>query len=153
MKTCKLCGQTKKYEDFPRHSSYADGYYGRCKECNNALERQWRKDNPEKKNACRTAYRERNREKIREMDKEYYEENSDKRKQYQKDHKKNNPKIHDAYKHYRKALSEGSIERKEYCQICGTKDVALDGHHADYDKPLEVIWVCKSCHTYIHKKI
>jgi hypothetical protein len=23
-------------------------------------------------------------------------------------------------------------------------------HHPDYDKPLEVVWVCRSCHLDIH---
>jgi hypothetical protein len=39
-----------------------------------------------------------------------------------------------------------------HCQICG-KSGELEGHHADYSKPLEIIWVCKNCHSHIHSDI
>ena len=28
----------------------------------------------------------------------------------------------------------------------------IQGHHFDYDKPLEVTWVCFECHKQIHKR-
>ena len=35
------------------------------------------------------------------------------------------------------------------CKLCGElKSVA---HHDDYDKPLEVVWLCQSCHVKLHK--
>jgi hypothetical protein len=37
----------------------------------------------------------------------------------------------------------------EQCEHCGTK-TKLHGHHPDYSKPLEVIWVCPPCHGKIH---
>ena len=30
------------------------------------------------------------------------------------------------------------------CESCGDPEVEM--HHADYDKPLEVIWLCNACH-------
>jgi len=49
------------------------------------------------------------------------------------------------------AVKEGIIKKYDYCSICksdgGGKIMA---HHYNYDKPLEVTWLCSSCHTLVH---
>lgn len=53
---------------------------------------------------------------------------------------KNNARVLMAYH-----LSVGHIVKPKKCSICNiTKK--LDGHHEDYSKPLEVIWMCRLCH-------
>lgn len=37
---------------------------------------------------------------------------------------------------------------KDPCIFCGDKK--SEAHHEDYNKPKEVIWVCKRCHNIIH---
>lgn len=51
------------------------------------------------------------------------------------------------------ALSKGILVRPEQCQRCGetpkpTRDgrAAIQAHHHDYDKPLDVEWICARCH-------
>lgn len=39
-----------------------------------------------------------------------------------------------------------------YCERCG-KQCRLDAHHEDYSKPLEVEWLCASCHSLRHAKL
>lgn len=39
---------------------------------------------------------------------------------------------------------------KTPCNFCGDKKTEM--HHEDYSKPLDVMWLCKSCHLKIHKK-
>lgn len=34
------------------------------------------------------------------------------------------------------------------CKDCGLKDTEM--HHEDYDKPLDVIWLCRICHLKRH---
>jgi len=46
-----------------------------------------------------------------------------------------------------KALKKGKIKRQP-CQICGAKYVY--GHHEDYSKYYDVIWLCPSCHKKWH---
>jgi hypothetical protein len=38
--------------------------------------------------------------------------------------------------------------KKEPCMFCGKKFV--HGHHEDYNKPLEVDWMCPPCHYKYH---
>lgn len=47
------------------------------------------------------------------------------------------------------ALAYGKIIRPDHCSVCN-KICVPEGHHPDYSKPLEVVWVCKDCHTAIH---
>lgn len=43
------------------------------------------------------------------------------------------------------------LDRVDICSKCGHRG-RTEGHHADYDKPLEVIWLCRQCHVDVHKK-
>lgn len=55
------------------------------------------------------------------------------------------------------ALIAGEITRPEACETCGQSRTHKDGrsgihaHHPDYNKPLEVMWLCQPCHYSWHK--
>lgn len=36
------------------------------------------------------------------------------------------------------------------CHVCGTEKV--EAHHADYSKPLRVVWICKKHHDMVTQK-
>lgn len=42
------------------------------------------------------------------------------------------------------------LDRPNSCENCN-KVCVVDGHHVDYSKPLEVIWLCRQCHATIHR--
>lgn len=41
------------------------------------------------------------------------------------------------------------IMKSEFCSSCQRKK-SLHAHHEDYSKPLEVLWLCSSCHKLLH---
>jgi ribosomal protein S27AE len=45
------------------------------------------------------------------------------------------------------ALRAGYLTRKP-CERCGAEKV--HAHHEDYTKPLDVMWLCQSCHMKHH---
>ena len=47
------------------------------------------------------------------------------------------------------AIATGKIHRPSVCSICD-KQCIPHGHHPDYSKPLEVIWMCQQCHNDYH---
>ncbi len=51
-----------------------------------------------------------------------------------------------AYSLVQKAFATGELTRPSICQDCGSIDFRLHGHHEDYRKPLELEWLCSSCH-------
>ena len=53
---------------------------------------------------------------------------------------------------YRNALKNGVLKKPDSCQDCKAvlPKRSIQGHHADYNKPLEVEWLCPKCHTKRH---
>jgi predicted DNA-binding protein YlxM (UPF0122 family) len=55
------------------------------------------------------------------------------------------------------ALEKGRAVRPERCEQCGIAArfadgrTAIQGHHTDYNKPLDVMWLCQKCHHEWHK--
>lgn len=49
------------------------------------------------------------------------------------------------------AIRDGRLRKPAHCSKC-KKAGRIEGHHPDYAKPLEVIWLCSGCHTEWHKE-
>ena len=51
-----------------------------------------------------------------------------------------------------RALAAGRLVRPDACQDCSARpSKALHGHHEDYSKALEVVWLCSRCHGVRHR--
>lgn len=46
-------------------------------------------------------------------------------------------------------LKRGMLERRP-CEVCGSLEVQM--HHDDYDRPLDVRWLCRAHHRQEHRK-
>lgn len=57
-----------------------------------------------------------------------------------------------AYTEYNRALREGRLERPDTCSRCGSDggEQPIHGHHPDYSRPLDVVWLCSTCHGAAH---
>lgn len=47
------------------------------------------------------------------------------------------------------AVRDGKV-KKQPCFVCGDKAVA---HHPDYDRPLDVVWLCQAHHKQAHAMV
>jgi len=47
------------------------------------------------------------------------------------------------------AIKHKMLTRPDRCSACD-KVCRVDGHHEDYSKPLEVVWLCRGCHLSIY---
>ncbi len=68
--------------------------------------------------------------------------------------------LHDVQAHHavETAMRSGALERPDRCEKCGeTPPLRRDGgsqieaHHDDYNRPLDVRWLCKRCHHAWHR--
>lgn len=52
----------------------------------------------------------------------------------------------------RRAIERGELIKPERCQRCNRRASgnAMHAHHADYDEPLDVEWLCRRCHGIEH---
>lgn len=48
-----------------------------------------------------------------------------------------------------KAIKQGEVVKPTSCSFCG-RSISIEGHHEDYSKPLDVVWLCKKCHRARH---
>ena len=43
-------------------------------------------------------------------------------------------------------LRKGGIIKPQVCEVCGSTE-NIQGHHKDYNKLFDVMWVCQKCHA------
>ena|SRR3990167_10036842 len=110
-----------------------------------------------------------NRQKVIEQVREYRERDIDNSKKINNNHWQKNKELinhkrrekyatdlnyrlkYKAKEKVRRACEMGILIKPDICQSCSFKD-RLEGHHKDYSKPLEVIWLCRKCHKQNHRK-
>ena len=97
------------------------------------------------KAAYKRAWYRRNKEHCKAYARKYYAEN---RERYRKWYSRKSPESKKAHGILRHARDKGEIA-PEPCLICGTGQ-NLEAHHENYDKPLEVVWLCRSHHKLLH---
>lgn len=162
---CKLCNVSKSLEEFRRNKKNQLGRDWQCKKCR--YEKQARPyflANKEKCYANTDKWAKRNRERINEKSRENYandpvkflerqkkydEKTGIKAKILQKYRENNRQKVN-AQCQLRDHVKRGNIIKPNKCSLCSSEKW-IEAHHADYSKPLEVVWVCKKCHAIIHR--
>lgn len=68
----------------------------------------------------------------------------------------NKAKRHYARVAVRTAVARGKIIKPTSCSSCLSevpRSRDLHAHHDDYDKPLEIRWLCRRCHGEYHRRV
>ena len=95
-------------------------------------------------------YKEKNRDKYAKWAREWSKKNPEKAKAIHQRYVEKNREKRVAKNNLNHALSIGRVERPTKCSACGDDTFTLHGHHKDYNKPLEVEWLCPLCHNKTH---
>lgn len=159
-KECTRCHKMKSLEEFNRSNQGVLGRASHCKECKHEYYLLNRKKIAEKtrkyceshKEECALRskqYAEKYPEKVVEQSYRYYHRWAGIKERSSGRWKKLNPEKVKAHDLLEKAIERGTIKRPEICSKCGRK-TKIEGHHSDYSKPLEVIWLCHRCHVRLH---
>lgn len=132
MKKCFKCGERKPLSDFYKHKAMADGHVNKCKECNKRDVRENR--------ARRVDY-------YREYDKVRGNRHPE---GYSAEWRRSNPIKALAQTMIGNRVRDGKMVRPDSCEQCGSSSQVVHGHHDDYSRPLDVRWLCPSCHRKWH---
>lgn len=137
MKTCFKCGIEKPMGEFYTHKAMADGHLNKCKQCT--------KDDV---NAHRLANLSKCRAYDRERAKEVGRIKSCAR--VSDEWRKKDKRRTAAHNAVARAVKAGKLDKRP-CQRCSAPKAIA--HHEDYDKPLDVVWLCQPCHKQRHKEL
>ena len=135
-KVCFKCGKLLPLTEFYVHPQMADGHLNKCMDCT-------RKDVNEGRAARRDYYREYDRRRFKDAHRKIVvaKHNQSMRARF--------PEKYKCRTYFGNAVRDGRILRPDSCSACGGKCIP-QGHHADYSKPLDVQWLCRSCHGKLH---
>ncbi len=136
-KECFKCKTVKNLDEFYKHKKMADGHLGKCKKCTKSDV---------------LGHRASNIERIRAYDRERGKLPHRVAAQIARTKiwRRLNPEKYAAHLLLNNAVRSGKIKKPRKCSQC-KKARLIMGHHEDYTKPLEVIWVCQECHKEIEK--
>lgn len=155
-KKCFKCGRVMPIDSFYRHPQMTDGHLNKCKECTKSDITKNREDKIEyykeyDRNRADLPRRVEARRLYAEQAKTDPERKAKKAISMDK-YKNKYPEKYKAHYKMRDNMRDKKIEKPELCSVCGKKK-NLEGHHHDYSKPLDVLWVCRKCHIRIHKDL
>lgn len=143
MKDCTQCGKRKELSDFSVNRANDDGLSNWCRDCTSAYQKARR----ERANANRPeGWKQKTKDKAEYM-RAWKEANPGKMTEYKRDWWQRNRERLLVKEKVRYAVRSGKLQRLP-CGVCG--EVEVEAHHPDYDKPLDVIWLCRKHHMEIH---
>lgn len=125
-----------------------------CGTCKTCYQRAWRAKNPDKVKAAKDKWgKTRDRAgdpKSLEYSKQYREKNMSRIVAGDRVRNKIDPRRRIARNAIASAVRYGTMTRLP-CEVCG--EPRTQGHHEDYDKPLDVVWFCTRHHAARHREM
>lgn len=125
-----------------------------CGTCNTCYQRAWRAKNPDKVKAAKDKWgksRDRSGDTYSlEYSRRYRQEKRGEELERTRARNLADPRKRIARNALNGALRYGTMTRQP-CAVCGAP--RTQGHHDDYDKPLDVIWLCTKHHADRHREM
>ena len=116
--------------------------------------KEWNKENRPRLNKYRREYRKRRSKKVRIRERkwrrEYNRKHPEKRRKTNRRRRNKNRLQYRAHMKVSYAVQKGHLKRPSRCSRC-RKRRKVQGHHRDYRKPLEVVWLCDPCHKIVER--
>lgn len=146
-------GETHYFTGIPcmrGHLSKRLAINSRCVECHRIMGGQWLRDNPEKTSEASAKWRVQNVDKRRVLKSKWDEKNKDRIYARNAEWQRNHPIEHSAHNKVYRAKKAGRLKPMP-CERCSSNDA--HAHHEDYLKPMDIKWLCPSCHVTRHWEI
>ena len=146
MPLCKKCRTEKPLEEFGKNPGMASGRISSCKACRKVYLEQYMAEN---------------RERVLRVRRDRWPNRRITETELEKIKRHNSLRVNTRGKYPEKeaarsllahAVRDGKIDRHNYCERCAIACVP-HGHHEDYSKPLDVMWLCSECHGARHREI
>ena len=179
-KRCSQCGEAKPLDEFYRQSGGRHGRHASCKACAEQQRREYRRKNPPQRKdwtgvdrpshkVCKSCGQDKplseyfNATTTRdgkehdckachyEATKARRQANPEQERKRRDRYRKNNPEKVAAKNAVQRAVLAGELVKPPHCERCD--EPRVQGHHPDYSKPLEVIWLCQRCHAEEHARL
>lgn len=143
MKNCTHCHIVKPNSEFYRRGN------GRllswCKTCTGLQLRAWHVANEERRRLT-------HRMNLREQRLRHPERSAAINKRWRNKNMHRKRIINKAGEAVRRALARGVLTRSNACGQCGAIGIVIEAAHLDYQKPLDVLWLCRSCHRIFDRE-
>ncbi len=130
---CSKCRRTEPPCGFHKNRAQRSGWSNWCKDCRR--EKDMPKDHP--------------REYTREYIRKWRAAHPGYMKRYRDAWKTRYPEKRWAQKTVSNAVHRGKLQ-KQPCEVCGVD--AVEAHHEDYERPLDVRWLCLTHHRELHTR-
>lgn len=140
----RILANKKKYRSQPEVKEKERLYRKKFAEDHPDYWKEWRAKNRKLDNETKRIYHN-NHKSYRD---EYRKQHLSNFVEYAKTYRSNHPDIAKAHDKISTLAKKGRI-KKECCEKCGSE--VAEAHHDDYSKPLEVRWLCKTCHMEWHR--
>lgn len=170
---CKKCEEEKSRDHYYKEDKNANGLKLFCKDCykersqnhymNNRSQINEHRKNHRKENNLlineseryyRRGYRYKNRERIRKYQSDWSKANRLKVREASIKYANKYPERVIANSRLSDAVRYGKIKKPSSCSRCNKKSHKrhIHGHHSDYSKPLDIVWLCVPCHAIEHRR-
>ena len=163
-KKCSRCSEVGPLSDFYLDKRAKDGRQSACAACSRLSTDAWRKVNRSHLAQYRRDYNNKNRRAVLRSKREWARKNRDRSRERRRLVVAADPAAESARQRgYREANLDkcaardavnNAVKRGDIvpgaCSRCPEKKA--EAHHPDYEKHLDVVWLCRRCHRKLHRE-